>query len=157
MKTHRSFPYTATWRTKLRSVSISPKETTIYSSWMASFYNWSIHSIAIRRIWATSHSPWVLQRYQPSWSSNFYLSLVSSRLQISCTIKSTPSRNRNIPIIVRVSDVNDNPPVFVNAPYETSIAEVSSIIDSSFFSTLHSPKQKSQHWLMLLAWKFAKW
>lgn len=47
------------------------------------------------------------------------------RLQISCTIKSTPSRNRNIPIIVRVSDVNDNTPVFVNAPYETTIAEVS--------------------------------
>lgn len=46
-------------------------------------------------------------------------------MQISCTIKSTPSRSRNIPIIVRVSDVNDEPPVFVNTPYETSIAEVS--------------------------------
>lgn len=53
------------------------------------------------------------------------LFLYHSISQISCTIKSTPSRNRNIPIIVRVSDVNDNPPVFVNTPYETSIAEVS--------------------------------
>lgn len=59
-------------------------------------------------------------------NSQFFFSLsLSLRSQISCTIKSTPSRNRNIPIIVRVSDVNDNPPVFVNAPYETSIAEVS--------------------------------
>lgn len=54
---------------------------------------------------------------------------------ISCTIKSTPSRNRNIPIIVRVSDVNDNPPVFVNAPYETSIAE-STPVGTTIYSSI---------------------
>lgn len=35
-----------------------------------------------------------------------------------------PSRSRNIPIIVRVSDINDETPVFINTPYETSIDEV---------------------------------
>ncbi len=43
--------------------------------------------------------------------------------QISCTIRAT-GRNRNIPIIVRVSDVNDNIPEFINTPYEASVAEV---------------------------------
>ncbi|XP_059611482.1 cadherin-99C [Phlebotomus argentipes] len=42
--------------------------------------------------------------------------------QISCTIRST-HRKRNIPIIVRVSDVNDNAPVFINTPYETTVPE----------------------------------
>lgn len=44
--------------------------------------------------------------------------------QISCTIKST-RRNRNIPVIIRVSDLNDNVPEFVNTPFETTILEVS--------------------------------
>uniref|UniRef100_A0A182FQ13 Uncharacterized protein n=1 Tax=Anopheles albimanus TaxID=7167 RepID=A0A182FQ13_ANOAL len=44
--------------------------------------------------------------------------------QITCMVRST-RRKRNIPIIVRVSDVNDNPPMFINTPYETSVAEVS--------------------------------
>lgn len=44
-------------------------------------------------------------------------------LQISCTIRAT-RKKRNIPIIVRVSDVNDNAPEFVNTPYETAVAEV---------------------------------
>lgn len=72
-------------------------------------------------------------------NSYFFLSFFLFRSQISCTIKSTPSRNRNIPIIVRVSDVNDNPPVFVNAPYETSIAEVSLV--TAFFYRLKSDCQ----------------
>lgn len=42
--------------------------------------------------------------------------------QITCTIRST-RRKRNIPIIVRVSDVNDNPPMFINTPYETTVPE----------------------------------
>lgn len=48
----------------------------------------------------------------------FYISF-----QISCTNRAT-RRKRNIPIIVRVSDVNDNAPVFQNTPYETSVPEV---------------------------------
>uniref|UniRef100_W4VRE0 Putative auditory receptor cell stereocilium organization n=1 Tax=Corethrella appendiculata TaxID=1370023 RepID=W4VRE0_9DIPT len=42
--------------------------------------------------------------------------------QITCTIRST-HRKRNIPVIVRVSDVNDNAPVFINTPYETNVPE----------------------------------
>ena len=51
--------------------------------------------------------------------------------QVSCTIRPN-GRKRNIPIIVRVSDVNDNPPVFVNTPYEASVAEVSFILFTIF-------------------------
>uniref|UniRef100_A0A182Q6C9 Cadherin domain-containing protein n=1 Tax=Anopheles farauti TaxID=69004 RepID=A0A182Q6C9_9DIPT len=43
--------------------------------------------------------------------------------QITCMVRST-RRKRNIPIIVRVSDVNDNPPMFINTPYETTVPEL---------------------------------
>lgn len=43
--------------------------------------------------------------------------------QLTCTVKST-GKKRTIPVIVRVSDVNDNAPMFLNTPYETSVAEV---------------------------------
>lgn len=106
---------------------------------MANICNWFIHLIEIRRIWVIYSSRWVLSSQHEIdtdvgaselISFDFFLhhSLIKIYLffsQISCTIKSTPSRSRNIPIIVRVSDVNDEPPVFVNTPYETSIAEVS--------------------------------
>lgn len=42
-----------------------------------------------------------------------------------CTVKST-NKKRIIPVIVRVSDINDNAPKFVNTPYETTVPEVSS-------------------------------
>ncbi|XP_075146442.1 cadherin 99C [Haematobia irritans] len=42
--------------------------------------------------------------------------------QVSCTVRST-SKRRNIPIIVRVSDVNDNAPRFMNTPYEVTVPE----------------------------------
>ncbi|XP_065371321.1 cadherin-99C [Calliphora vicina] len=42
--------------------------------------------------------------------------------QVSCTIRATNKR-RNIPIIVRVSDVNDNAPRFMNTPYEVTVPE----------------------------------
>uniref|UniRef100_A0A1A9VR35 Cadherin domain-containing protein n=1 Tax=Glossina austeni TaxID=7395 RepID=A0A1A9VR35_GLOAU len=44
--------------------------------------------------------------------------------QVSCTIRSSQKR-RNIPIIVRVSDVNDNAPRFMNTPYEVTVPEFS--------------------------------
>uniref|UniRef100_A0A182W2N2 Cadherin domain-containing protein n=1 Tax=Anopheles minimus TaxID=112268 RepID=A0A182W2N2_9DIPT len=50
--------------------------------------------------------------------------------QITCMVRST-RRKRNIPIIVRVSDVNDNPPMFINTPYETTVPEVGSALDLS--------------------------
>ncbi|ALC46613.1 Cad99C [Drosophila busckii] len=42
--------------------------------------------------------------------------------QVSC-IKRSSNKKRNIPIIVRVSDVNDNVPHFVNTPYEITVPE----------------------------------
>lgn len=51
---------------------------------------------------------------------DFFLPLLS---QVSCTIRSS-RRKRSIPVIVRVSDINDNAPVFQNTPYETTVPEV---------------------------------
>ncbi|KAG5670886.1 hypothetical protein PVAND_001118 [Polypedilum vanderplanki] len=59
--------------------------------------------------------------------------------QISCTVLKT-RRNRNIPIIVRVSDVNDNPPVFVNTPYETTVPESTPIGTTIFRNILAQDK-----------------
>lgn len=49
---------------------------------------------------------------------------LNNLFQVSCTIRSSNKR-RNIPIIVRVSDVNDNAPRFMNTPYEVTVPEVS--------------------------------
>ncbi|XP_028178475.1 cadherin-99C, partial [Ostrinia furnacalis] len=43
--------------------------------------------------------------------------------QLVCQVKATKKR-RTIPVIVRVSDINDNAPVFQGLPYETSISEL---------------------------------
>ena len=46
-----------------------------------------------------------------------------SPLQLTCTVKAT-NKKRSIPVIVRVSDINDNAPHFYNTPYETTVSEV---------------------------------
>lgn len=46
--------------------------------------------------------------------------------QVTCTIRGT-NKKRTIPVIVRVSDVNDNAPVFLNTPYEVSASELSPV------------------------------
>jgi len=38
-------------------------------------------------------------------------------------VKAT-NKKRSIPVIVRVSDINDNAPHFHNTPYETTVSEV---------------------------------
>ncbi|KAM3966913.1 cadherin 99C [Aphomia sociella] len=43
--------------------------------------------------------------------------------QLVCQVKATKKR-RTIPVIVRVSDINDNAPVFQGVPYETSVSEL---------------------------------
>lgn len=43
--------------------------------------------------------------------------------QLTCLVKSS-HKKRTIPVIVRVSDVNDNAPQFINTPYETTVSEV---------------------------------
>lgn len=49
-------------------------------------------------------------------------------LKVSCTIKSS-NKSRNIPIITRISDINDNAPLFTNVPYETTVPEVSELFN----------------------------
>ncbi|CAH0674071.1 unnamed protein product [Spodoptera exigua] len=43
--------------------------------------------------------------------------------QLVCQVKATKKR-RTIPVIVRVSDINDNAPVFQGTPYETTVSEL---------------------------------
>ncbi|CAH0583152.1 unnamed protein product [Chrysodeixis includens] len=43
--------------------------------------------------------------------------------QLVCQVKATKKR-RTIPVIVRVSDINDNAPMFQGTPYETSVSEL---------------------------------
>ncbi|XP_053661201.1 cadherin-99C [Anopheles marshallii] len=56
--------------------------------------------------------------------------------QITCMVRST-RRKRNIPIIVRVSDVNDNPPMFINTPYETTVPE-STPVGTTIFRSIQA-------------------
>ncbi|XP_058794818.1 cadherin-99C isoform X2 [Phymastichus coffea] len=51
--------------------------------------------------------------------------------QLSCTVRATRS-NRKIPVIVRVSDINDNAPKFVNTPYETTVSELTPVGSTIF-------------------------
>ncbi|CAH1400263.1 unnamed protein product [Nezara viridula] len=46
--------------------------------------------------------------------------------QVTCTVRDT-NKKRTIPVIVRVSDANDNSPVFQNTPYEVSVSELSPV------------------------------
>ena len=42
---------------------------------------------------------------------------------MTCVVKSTGKR-KTIPLYVRVSDINDNSPMFIDLPYVASIPEV---------------------------------
>ncbi|KAJ8668581.1 hypothetical protein QAD02_010244, partial [Eretmocerus hayati] len=55
--------------------------------------------------------------------------------QLSCTVRATNS-NRKIPVIVRVSDVNDNAPKFINTPYETTVSELTPVGTTIFKSVV---------------------
>ncbi|XP_012058840.1 PREDICTED: protocadherin-15 [Atta cephalotes] len=51
--------------------------------------------------------------------------------QLSCTVKLT-NKKRTIPMIVRVSDINDNAPKFINTPYETTVPELTPVGSTIF-------------------------
>ncbi|XP_076395319.1 cadherin 99C isoform X2 [Megachile rotundata] len=51
--------------------------------------------------------------------------------QLSCTVKQT-NKKRTIPVIVRVSDINDNKPKFINTPYETTVPELTPVGSTIF-------------------------
>ncbi|KAJ3640599.1 hypothetical protein Zmor_027153 [Zophobas morio] len=59
--------------------------------------------------------------------------------QLICTIKST-HKKRTIPVIVRLTDINDNAPEFVNTPYETSISELTPVGTTIFQDILAKDK-----------------
>ncbi|KAJ9581906.1 hypothetical protein L9F63_003765, partial [Diploptera punctata] len=42
--------------------------------------------------------------------------------QLACTVKAT-NKKRSTPVIVRISDINDNAPQFINTPYSTTVSE----------------------------------
>ncbi|CAG0904506.1 unnamed protein product, partial [Cyprideis torosa] len=52
--------------------------------------------------------------------------LSSLVFQLSCTVISTGVK-RNIPVIVRITDVNDHSPAFLDEPYEVTIDELTPI------------------------------
>ncbi|XP_059470524.1 cadherin-99C isoform X3 [Neocloeon triangulifer] len=51
--------------------------------------------------------------------------------QVVCQDKTTQKR-KNIPVIVRVSDINDNAPKFLNTPYQATVNELTPIGTSIF-------------------------
>ncbi|XP_047001442.1 cadherin-99C [Schistocerca americana] len=51
--------------------------------------------------------------------------------QLTCTVRAT-GRKRTIPVIVRVSDVNDNAPVFLDTPYEVTVPELTPVGSTVF-------------------------
>ncbi|XP_014233945.1 cadherin-99C isoform X2 [Trichogramma pretiosum] len=51
--------------------------------------------------------------------------------QLNCTVRAT-GNNRKIPVIVRVSDINDNAPKFINTPYSTTVSELTPIGSTIF-------------------------
>nr|XP_034178861.1 cadherin-99C isoform X3 [Osmia lignaria] len=70
-----------------------------------------------------------LQLLEPLDRDNENLSHVV--FQLSCTVKQT-NKKRTIPVIVRVSDINDNKPKFINTPYETTVPELTPVGSTIF-------------------------
>lgn len=56
--------------------------------------------------------------------------------QLVCTVKATHKR-RSIPIIVRLTDINDNAPEFQNTPYMTTISELTPV-GTTIFQFIHA-------------------
>ncbi|XP_032667356.1 cadherin-99C isoform X2 [Odontomachus brunneus] len=57
--------------------------------------------------------------------------LSHTTFQLNCTVRST-NKHRGIPVIVRVSDINDNAPKFTNTPYETTVPELTPVGSTIF-------------------------
>ncbi|XP_066251478.1 cadherin-99C isoform X2 [Euwallacea similis] len=56
--------------------------------------------------------------------------------QLICTIKST-HKVKSIPVIVRLTDINDNSPEFIETPYETSISELTPV-GTTIYQNIHA-------------------
>lgn len=53
--------------------------------------------------------------------------IVINIFQLNCAVRHSNKRAKTIPIIVRVSDINDNAPKFINTPYSVNVSEVSNV------------------------------
>lgn len=60
----------------------------------------------------------------PLTKNHEHLHSSRSRKKVSCTNRIS-GRRRSIPVIIRISDINDNAPVFLNSSYSVTIPEVS--------------------------------
>lgn len=59
--------------------------------------------------------------------------------QLTCTVKLT-RKKKTIPVIVRLTDINDNAPEFINTPYEVSISELTPIGTTIYHHVLAKDK-----------------
>lgn len=67
-------------------------------------------------------------------------------LQVTCTVLQNRKR-KTIPIIVRVSDLNDNSPQFMNIPYQISLPEktpIGTIVFSELLAIDHDTGTNAQ-------------
>ncbi|CAH0553168.1 unnamed protein product [Brassicogethes aeneus] len=67
--------------------------------------------------------------------------------QLICTVKSS-HKKRTIPVIVRLTDINDNAPQFVNTPYATSISELTPVGTTIFQNILAKDKDSGVNGLV---------
>ncbi|CAG9858014.1 unnamed protein product [Phyllotreta striolata] len=59
--------------------------------------------------------------------------------QLICTVKSS-HKKKTIPVIVRLTDINDNAPHFINTPYETTISELTPVGTTIFQNIIAKDK-----------------
>ncbi|KAI4458345.1 fat atypical cadherin-related [Holotrichia oblita] len=67
--------------------------------------------------------------------------------QLACTVKST-HKKKTYPVIVRLTDINDNAPEFVNAPYVTTISELTPVGTTVFQNVLATDKDSGANGLI---------
>ncbi|XP_063882361.1 LOW QUALITY PROTEIN: cadherin-99C-like [Scylla paramamosain] len=59
------------------------------------------------------------------------------RFQVSCKPRSGPGQVNSVPVIVRVTDINDNPPVFSGLPYSVTVPELTPV-GTTIFKDVHA-------------------
>ena len=65
-------------------------------------------------------------------------------LQITCT-GLTSGRRRTIPVVVAISDINDNPPIFQNTPYVLAVPENTTVGTVVFKGTEINAKDQTMY------------
>lgn len=76
--------------------------------------------------------------------------IVINIFQLNCAVRHSNKRAKTIPVIVRVSDINDNAPKFINTPYSVNVSEVSNV-GFLFLFISKFPITKNFHFFSVLA------